>query len=155
MDLCCGSGALGAALAALTGPIELHAVDIDPAAVQCARRNIRFGQGFLYEGDLFRPLPVQLHNRVQVIIANAPYVPTEHIPFMPAEARVHEARIALDGGADGLDVQRRIAAEAPLWLAQGAFCWWRLAGDRRRSRPSYLHNTDWSPDVGAEPCRIA
>lgn len=121
VDLCCGSGALGAALAALIERIELHAVDIDPAAVQCARRNIQLDKGFVYEGDLYDPIPVQLYNRVNVIIANAPYVPTEAIKFMPTEARVHEARIALDGGADGLDVQRRIVAEAPLWLAKGGY----------------------------------
>ncbi|KEQ24495.1 putative protein N(5)-glutamine methyltransferase [Paenibacillus tyrfis] len=121
LDLCCGSGALGAALVALTERIELHAVDIDPAAVQCARRNIHLDQGFVYEGDLYDPIPVQLHNRVNVIIANAPYVPTEAIKFMPTEARVHEARLALDGGADGLDVQRRIVAEAPRWLAKGGY----------------------------------
>ncbi|MDQ1910821.1 putative protein N(5)-glutamine methyltransferase [Paenibacillus sp. GD4] len=119
VDLCCGSGALGAALAALVGRIELHSVDIDPAAVQCARRNIRFDKGLVYEGDLYDPLPVQLYNRVHVMIANAPYVPTGAIPFMPTEARDHEARIALDGGTDGLDVQRRIVAEAPHWLAKG------------------------------------
>lgn len=119
VDLCCGSGALSAALMAFTERIELHAVDIDPAAVRCARRNIQLDKGCVYEGDLFDPLPLQLYNRVHVIVANAPYVPTEAIKRMPMEARVHEARLALDGGADGLDIQRRIAAEAPLWLAQG------------------------------------
>lgn len=121
VDLCCGSGAVGAALVASMECIELHAVDIDPAAVQCARRNIQLGKGFVYEGDLYDPIPVQLYNRVNVIIANAPYVPTEAIKFMPTEARVHEARIALDGGVDGLDVQRRIVAEAPHWLTKGGF----------------------------------
>lgn len=112
---------MGAALVALMERIELHAVDIDPPAVQCARRNIHLDESFVYKGDLYDPLPVQLYNRVNVIIANAPYVPTEAIKFMPMEARVHEARIALDGGADGLDVQRRIVAESPLWLAKGGF----------------------------------
>jgi release factor glutamine methyltransferase len=121
VDLCCGSGAIGAALTALVGRIELHAADIDPAAVSCARRNIRVDEGVVYEGDLYNRLPVQLYDRVHVIIANAPYVPTKAIPFMPAEARVHEARLALDGGTDGLDIQRRIVAEAPHWLAKGGF----------------------------------
>ncbi|MFH5185133.1 putative protein N(5)-glutamine methyltransferase [Paenibacillus sp. TAB 01] len=119
VDLCCGSGALSAALAASKGQIELHAVDIDPAAARCARRNIHLDKGYVYEGDLFRPLPPQLYNRVNVIVANAPYVPTDAIKRMPTEARIHEARIALDGGTDGLDIHRRIAAEAPLWLVPG------------------------------------
>jgi release factor glutamine methyltransferase len=121
VDLCCGSGALGAALVTGMERFELHAVDIDPIAVQCARRNIHVDMGYVYEGDLYDPLPLHLHNRVHVIIANAPYVPAKAIKLLPSEARVHEARIALDGGADGLDIQRRIAAEAPLWLVQGGF----------------------------------
>jgi len=116
VDLCCGSGAVGAVLAAAVGQIELHAVDIDPAAVRCARRNIR---GSAYVGDLYEPLPVALRGRVDVLVANAPYVPTGEIGLMPAEARVHEPRVALDGGTDGLDVQRRVAAEASRWLAPG------------------------------------
>ncbi|WP_426450837.1 putative protein N(5)-glutamine methyltransferase [Paenibacillus sp. S-38] len=119
VDLCCGSGAVGAALAAMRGRIELHAVDIDPAAVRCARRNIRLADGLVYEGDLYDPLPDELCGRVNVLIANAPYVPTESIRLMPPEARMHEARIALDGGPDGLGVQRRIAAGASRWLAVG------------------------------------
>ncbi|MFC0211406.1 putative protein N(5)-glutamine methyltransferase [Paenibacillus chartarius] len=121
VDLCCGTGALGAALAAELKHIELHAVDIDPAAVQCARSNIRSGNGIVYEGDLFEPLPVRLHNRVHILIANAPYVPSEAIPLLPPEARIHESLAALDGGADGLDVLRRIAASASSWLAKGGY----------------------------------
>ena len=73
----------------------------------------------MYEGDLDAPLPAELRGRVDVVVANAPYVPTEAIALMPPEARDHEARVALDGGADGLDVQRRVAAAAPRWLAGG------------------------------------
>ncbi|PYI57152.1 putative protein N(5)-glutamine methyltransferase [Paenibacillus flagellatus] len=119
VDLCCGSGALGAALAAAVRPIELHAADVDPAAVQCARRNVAPYGGRVYEGDLYEPLPAALRGRVGIVIANAPYVPSEAIALMPPEARLHEALVALDGGTDGLDVQRRVAAEAPRWLAEG------------------------------------
>lgn len=52
-------------------------------------------------------------------MVNAPYVPTDPIGLMPREARLHEPRVALDGGADGLDVQRRVAAAASIWLAPG------------------------------------
>ncbi|MBD0381475.1 putative protein N(5)-glutamine methyltransferase [Paenibacillus sedimenti] len=119
VDLCCGSGAVGAALAADLEKIELFSVDIDPAAVRCARRNVTAVGGQVYEGDLYEPLPATLRGRVDVLVANAPYVPTESLRLLPPEARIHEARVALDGGADGLDVQRRVAAEAPLWLAPG------------------------------------
>jgi release factor glutamine methyltransferase len=129
VDLCCGSGALGAALAAAQGQIgqgqigqgqiELHAADIDPAAVACARRNVAAAGGHVYQGDLYQPLPAALRGRVDVLLANVPYVPTGEVGLLPAEARVHEARVALDGGADGLDVLRRVATAAPLWLAPG------------------------------------
>jgi release factor glutamine methyltransferase len=117
VDLCCGSGAVGVALAAALDPVDLYAADVDPAAVRCARRNVAGGR--VYEGDLYEPLPATLKGRVDVLAANVPYVPTEEVELLPAEARVHEARVALDGGADGLDVLRRVAAEAPGWLAPG------------------------------------
>ncbi|MDQ0891716.1 release factor glutamine methyltransferase [Paenibacillus sp. V4I9] len=119
VDLCCGSGAVGTALAAALERIELYATDIDPAAVRCARRNVTTACGHVYEGDLYEPLPAILRGRVDILVANAPYVPTEAIRLLPPEARIHESLVALDGGADGLDVQRRVAAAAPIWLAPG------------------------------------
>jgi release factor glutamine methyltransferase len=115
VDLCCGAGAIGAALAAAVDHAEVHAVDIDPAAVRCARRNV---PGHVYEGDLYQPLPAQLRGRVGIVTANVPYVPSGEIAFLPPEARTHEPRVALDGGPDGLDVLRRVAAGAPDWLAR-------------------------------------
>ena len=118
VDLCCGTGAVGAALVA-AGGIALHAVDNDPAAVRNARRNVGAGGGRVYEGDLYAPLPAALQGRVDIVVANAPYVPTPLMELLPQEARLHEPRAALDGGADGLEVQRRVVASAPRWLAPG------------------------------------
>ncbi|MFF2130947.1 putative protein N(5)-glutamine methyltransferase [Streptomyces olivochromogenes] len=119
VDLCCGSGAVGAALAAALGGPELHAADIDPAAVRCARRNVAPFGGHVHQGDLFEALPDALRGRVDVLTANVPYVPTHEVGLLPSEARDHEPLVALDGGADGLDVLRRVTAEAPRWLAPG------------------------------------
>ncbi|MEU6417347.1 putative protein N(5)-glutamine methyltransferase [Streptomyces spiralis] len=119
VDLCCGSGAVGAALAAALGPAELHAADIDPAAVRCARRNIGPLGGRVHLGDLFEALPAGLRGRVDILAANVPYVPTAEVGLLPSEARDHEPTVALDGGADGLDVLRRVTAGAPAWLAPG------------------------------------
>lgn len=119
VDLCCGSGALGAALAATVPGIELYAADIDPIAVRCARRNVAAAGGEVFLGDLYDPLPPRLRGRVHILLANAPYVPTADIALLPTEARSHEARMALDGGADGLDVVCRVAADAARWLAPG------------------------------------
>lgn len=118
-DLCCGTGALGLAVGAKAGFSELHAADLDPSAVACARRNVEPAGGRVYRGDLFAALPDSLRGRINVLICNAPYVPSAQIAFMPAEAREHEALLALDGGADGLAILRRVAADADLWLAPG------------------------------------
>jgi release factor glutamine methyltransferase len=124
LDLCCGSGALGAALATRVEGLRLYAADLDPAAVRCAWRNLAaFATTAIstqvLESDLYAALPAALRGRVDVLLCNVPYVPTEAIALMPAEAREHEPRLSLDGGADGLDVLRRVAAEAPAWLASG------------------------------------
>ena len=136
VDLCCGSGAVGAALAAAFGRVELHAVELDPAAVRCARRNVGAG-ATVYQGDLYQPLPASLRGRVDILAANAPYVPTGEVALLPVEARVHEPLLALDGGSDGLSVLRRVIEEAPEWLAPGGCLlveatqhqWPRLAKD--------------------------
>lgn len=119
VDLCCGSGALGLAVATSLAEVELHAADVDPAAVACAAANLARVGGRAHPGDLFEALPADLRGRVDLLLANVPYVPSDAIALMPPEARLHEARVALDGGADGLDVARRVIAEAPSWLAPG------------------------------------
>ncbi|MEU8362883.1 putative protein N(5)-glutamine methyltransferase [Nonomuraea sp. NPDC048882] len=117
LDMCCGTGAMGAAVAAGLDRAEVHAADLDPAAVGCARRNLP--GAYVYQGDLYDPLPVTLRGRVHVLIASPPYVPTESMGLLPPEARLHEPLMALDGGPDGLDVVRRVIAGAPGWLAPG------------------------------------
>ncbi|PFG38446.1 release factor glutamine methyltransferase [Georgenia soli] len=119
VDLCCGSGAVGTALAAVAGPLELHAADVDPVAVACARRNVAGVGGTVHLGDLYAALPSLLLGRVDLLVVNAPYVPSDAVALMPPEARLHEPRTALDGGADGLDVHRRVAAGARRWLVPG------------------------------------
>jgi release factor glutamine methyltransferase len=117
LDLCCGCGAIGVAVAVALGDVELHAADIDRPAVACARRNVATVSGQVYEGDLFAPLPADLRGRVDLLLLNAPYVPTRELSMMPAEARLHEPRIALDGGPDGVELHRGVAADAAAWLA--------------------------------------
>ncbi len=120
VDLCCGAGAIGAALLETCEGIELYAADIDPAAVASARLNLE-PEGHVHEGDLFDALPDELKGRVDIVVVNAPYVPTDAIALMPPEAREHEATVALDGGADGVDVHRRIAAEVGSWLVPDGY----------------------------------
>ena len=117
LDICCGTGAIGVAVATGLGRADLHATDIDPAAVRCAAENVSEVGGRMYQGDLYEPLPRSLRGRFNLILANAPYVPTGELHLMPREARLHEQPVTLDGGEDGLDIQRRLITEAPGWLA--------------------------------------
>ncbi|MGY1839499.1 MULTISPECIES: putative protein N(5)-glutamine methyltransferase [unclassified Modestobacter] len=119
VDLCCGTGAVGLAVAVAVGGVRLYAADLDPAAVACARRNLAPLGAWVGEGDLFDALPWSLRGQVDVLVVNAPYVPTDAVALMPREARDHEAPLALDGGPDGVAVHRRVAAGAAGWLSLG------------------------------------
>lgn len=124
VDACCGCGAIGALVAhrveqAQGATAELHACDVDPVALGFARQNVAPFAGEVHEGDLLAALPARLRGRVDVVVANAPYVPSEQVDLMPREARDHEPRHALDGGRDGLDLHRRLADQVGGWLAPG------------------------------------
>ncbi len=115
LDLCCGAGAIGAVLRRDRPGARVVGSDIDPAAVDCARQTLEE----VYAGDLFDALPRSLLRTFDVIVANAPYVPSGDIALMPREARDHEPTVTLDGGYDGVEVHRRIAATAGDWLGAG------------------------------------
>ncbi|MBD8869556.1 putative protein N(5)-glutamine methyltransferase [Nocardioides donggukensis] len=121
VDLCCGAGGIGAALLSRRPDLDLLAVDVDEQAVRCAARNVVPLGGRVARGDLYDALPENLRGRVRVLAVNAPYVPTDELSLLPPEARLHERRVALDGGPDGLDVQRRVVRGAPEWLAPGGW----------------------------------
>ena len=117
VDLCCGSGALGLVVARDVPHAEVHAADLDPDAVACAR--LALPPDRVHEGDLCDALPTRLRGRVDVLVCNAPYVPSAEVALMPTEARDHEHLLALDGGADGVALHRRVALQAVAWLAPG------------------------------------
>jgi ribosomal protein L3 glutamine methyltransferase len=116
LELCTGSGCL-AVLAAHAFPnADIDAVDLSQPALEVATRNVdecnldeRIA---LFEGDLFAPLP---ERRYDVIITNPPYVNADSMAALPAEYR-HEPEMALAGGADGMDIVRRIISQARNWL---------------------------------------
>ena len=118
LELCTGSGCL-AILAAHAFPnADIDAVDLSKPALEVATRNVDEykldDRIALFEGDLFEPLP---ERRYDVIIANPPYVNAESMATLPAEYR-HEPEMALAGGADGMDIVRRIIGEARNWLTE-------------------------------------
>lgn len=115
-DVCSGSGALAAVVASTLPGARVVASDVEPAAVACAALNAA-AYGFeVVAGDLCDGLPADLRGRVDVLVANVPHVPTGELPLMPRDTRAHEPALAHDGGADGLDVLRRLAEQAPAWL---------------------------------------
>jgi release factor glutamine methyltransferase len=150
VDLACGSGAVGVAVAARVDGVALYAVDIEPAAVRCARRNLAALGGHVYAGDLYDPLPVRLRGHVDVLVANLPYVPTEAVDLLPPEARLHEPLVALDGGADGLDVVRRVAASACDWLAPGGHLLLETGADQADAAVDALAAAGLTPAVAKD-----
>lgn len=117
VDLCCGVGPVAARVLAEKPDATVVAVDLDPAAADYARLNLP--RATVLVGDLFEPVPLDLLGRVDVVAANAPYVPDDELQFMPRDAREHEPIHTLSGGADGLRFHRRIAAEVVGWLRPG------------------------------------
>lgn len=130
LDLCCGSGALGLALARRVPGLTVHASDIDPVAVACAARNLAPVGGSAVVGDLAAALPPAVRGSAAVIVANVPYVPSAAVALMPPESRDHEPRGTVDGGADGLDLLRRVAALAPTWLRPGGVLFSEVSEDQ-------------------------
>jgi release factor glutamine methyltransferase len=117
LDMGTGSGAIACALAYALPRAQLWAVDSSVEALTVARTNV---ESHLYvdritvlEGDLFAALPPGL--TFDVIVANLPYV-AMHDPALAPNVREHEPAVALDGGADGLDVYRRMLGSAPLYV---------------------------------------
>jgi len=130
VDLCCGSGAIGLSVARAlrrTGRVRLVAADLDPDAVACAASNLRHADDEVVQGDLLAALPTDLVGRVDLLLANVPYVPTAVLRLLPSDVRGHERRLAHDGGRDGLDVLRRVASTARRWLRSDGFALFEVA----------------------------
>ena len=126
VDLCTGSGAVAAVLGSAHPRANVVATDVDPVAVECARRN---GVRTLM-GNLDEPLPTSLRGRVDVMTAVVPYVPTEELPFLPRDVLANEPRRALDGGPRGTSVLVRAAEAAARWLRPGGSVLLELGGDQ-------------------------
>ena len=128
LDLGCGCGAIAAALAHRHPGWRMHAADVDAAAVAYARTN---GTAFgfeTHEGDWFDALPPTLQGTLDIVVAHLPYVPSAQVALMPRDFRDAEPRRTVDGGSDGLDPWRTVAARAGLWLAPGGALLSQVAG---------------------------
>ena len=108
VELCCGAAAVSTAVAHGRADVTVFASDIDETAVMCAQENLTPHGGCVAVGDIDEAVPAEFRGRVDVVVANAPYVPTSQLDLMPAEARDYEPVRALDGGTDGTRIQDRV-----------------------------------------------
>ena len=121
LDLCTGSGAIAIAaykeLEKSSRKVKMTAVDISADALSLAKENAEANEAeiLFIQSDLFS----RIRGRFDIIISNPPYIPSTDIEGLQREVKNYEPRLALDGGADGLDFYRRIAAEAPKYLNRG------------------------------------
>ncbi len=123
LDLCCGSGCIACAVATERPLASVIATDISPVAVQTTQSNVDTlglsDRVQVFEGDLVSAVPEDYYGFVDVLITNPPYVPSALVDALPQEVGEFEPRLALDGGADGLDVFRAILAACERVLAPG------------------------------------
>lgn len=121
LDFGTGSGCLAVALAAKCPSAQISALDISPDALIVARKNAARHQVDsriqFFLGDGFAALPPDA--RFDLIVSNPPYIPGSEIASLEPEVRDFDPRLALDGGADGLDFYRRLARDAGTFLKPG------------------------------------
>lgn len=123
-DICTGTGCIGCSIAYERPDVRVVATDIEPLAVSLARENAHAlglsARMSVYEGDLGSCVPPELMGTFDAVVSNPPYVPTAVLSSIPKEVSAFEPSLALDGGADGLDVFRALLAWCASALAPGA-----------------------------------
>jgi release factor glutamine methyltransferase len=115
IDLCTGAGAIAMTLSADRPGARVVASDLDARAIVCARAN---GVD-AHQGDLFAPLPDDLHGRVDVVVGVVPYVPTPDLPLLQRDTLTFESTLSYDGGHDGTAILRRVLTDSPRFLRPG------------------------------------
>ena len=137
MDLCTGSGAIAAAVAANVPNVKVIATELSPRAFMLARVNLRpYANVQVLRGDLFEALeskdsdPSTKDIPFDAILTNPPYIPSGAIDGLAREVKDHEPHMALDGGKDGLDIIKRIIAEAPAHLKPSGFLLMEIGDDQ-------------------------
>jgi release factor glutamine methyltransferase len=144
VDLCTGSGAVAVVLGSARPRGSVVGTDVDPVCVVCAQRN---GVHALV-GDLDEPLPSSLRERVDVLTAVVPYVPTEELHLLPSDVLANEPRRALDGGPGGTTMLARAVEAAARWLRPGGSLLLELGGDQAGEVATKL------VDVGLSEIRV-
>ncbi len=152
LDLCTGSGCIAIALAKNIAASHVVATDISPAALKVATGNAeKVGvkdRVEFFEGDLYGALAALTPPRhFEVIISNPPYIATGDIPKLAPNVRDHEPKLALDGGADGLDFHRRILSGTRDWLKPGGMIIAEIAYDQGESAGNLYKQQPWLENI--------
>lgn len=156
VDLCTGSGNLALALKHAFPSAQVYATDLSPDALALAAENatnLALEVTFL-EGDLFDPLPKELYERVDLLVANPPYVAESEFERLPVDVRDHDPRQALVAGPVGDEVMARIAADAYWWMGTGGWLFCEI-GETQSERAlelfgAYL-DVEIRPDLAGRP----
>ena len=145
LDLGTGSGCLAIAIAMNCPGAGVHALEVSPAAMAVARANATRHQVsdriIFHKGDGFAALPGELS--FDLIVSNPPYIPTAEIQNLQPEVRDHDPRVALDGGADGLDFFRAIAVHAPAALRSGGRLMLEIGDGQAEPVAALLAHAGW------------
>ncbi len=155
VDLCTGVGAVAAVMGAAVPTARVVGTELDHRAAQCARRN-----GVeVFDGYLDDPLPPELEQRVDVLTAVVPYVPTDALRLLPRDVFAFEPRLALDGGAGGTLVLDEVVRRSVRWLRRGAWVLLELGADQpgpvgRLLRQTGLTDVDVMVDEDGDPRAI-
>ncbi|MDT7577941.1 MAG: release factor glutamine methyltransferase [Pseudonocardiales bacterium] len=152
VDLCTGSGALALAFAAERGDALVHAVEVDPAALVWARRNIadHGARVVLHTADVREPdLMSDLEGRVDLLVCNPPYVPDG--TAVPPEVAEWDPAVAVFGGRDGLEIIRAVAARAAVLLRPGGALAIEHDDTHAETVPALLRATPGLVDVREHP----
>ena len=152
LDLCCGSGAIGVSLCKLMKEVKTTAADISGKALGVARENAQNAgvtkQMKFVESDLFNAMKKGLGGtKYHMIASNPPYIRRDVIPALQREIVEHEPLLALDGGIDGLDFYRRIAAESPDYLKPDGLLYLEIGHDQAQDVCSLLEETGRFDDI--------
>ncbi len=132
LDIGTGSGCIPISLGKYGSFRDILAVDISPSALAYAKENAAENgvEIAFYESDLFAAVPEEWKGTLDGIVSNPPYIPEKEIAGLMAEVRDYEPRNALDGGTDGLDFYRAIAAEGVDWLREGGRLFFEIGYDQ-------------------------
>lgn len=145
LDFGTGSGCLAITLAVKCPAARIHAIDLSSEALAVAGQNAfrhQVSERIQFHGsDGFAALPSDL--RFDLLVSNPPYIPTAEIESLQPEVKDHDPRLALDGGADGLDFYRRLAVEAPPFMASGGSFMTEFGDGQAEPISIIFHQAGW------------